>query len=369
MDQMKVNKPIRVLMVIGSLGDGGKERQLLLLLRLLNNHPDIYTCLVVMNAGGERQNEAIGIVDKLIILEKRAKIDLIQPFFRLVKLIKSEKIDLIQTWGSGVWDLLGLLVGRIGRISVLHNGIRSAPSQLNIYNQITRISALYADAVVANSKAGLEAFDIADHPNSYVIYNGLDPSRFDEIKTEIKGQTLCMVANFRDEKDHKSVLLGMPDILKRFPNTKLILVGHDYGTLSNVEKVIDELKIAEHVRIITDCKKPEPIIGASQIGILATSSTYKGEGTSNALLEYMALSKPVIASKCGGNLEVILDKETGFLIPPGFPESISNKVIYLFENPQEAQKMGAKGKERVMERFSLERMEKDYVNLYKDMFE
>jgi len=366
---MKVTKPIRVLMVIGSLGDGGKERQLLLLLKLLKKHPDIYTCLVIMNAGGERQNEAVGVVDKLIVLEGRAKIDFIRPYVRLVKLIISEKIDLIQTWGSGVWDLIGLLAGRFCRISVLHNGIRSAPSHLNIFNQVTRISSQYADTVVANSRAGLAAFDMIDHPNSCVIYNGLDPSRFEDIKTESKGQTLCMVANFREQKDHKSVLLAMPDILIRFPNTELNLVGHDYGTLSAVEQVVDELKIAEHVRLITDCKQPEPIIGASQIGILATSATYKGEGTSNALLEYMALSKPVVASKSGGTPEVVLDNVTGFLIPPGSPEAISEKVIYLFENPQEAQKMGESGKERVIERFSLERMEKDYMNLYKNMFE
>jgi len=368
-EPMKLNQPVKVLMVIGSLGDGGKERQLLLLLKLFRKRPDIYTCLVVMNAGGERQNEAVDVVDELIVLQGRAKIDLISPLIKLIRLIKNNQINIIQTWGSGVWDLMGLLAGRVCRISVLHNGIRSAPSQLNIYNQITRLTARFADTVVSNSRAGLEAFGMLNHPNSCVIYNGLDPSRFEDIKTEGKGHTLCMVANFREEKDHKSILLAMPDILQRFPGTKLNLVGHDYGTLSLIEKLIDDLQIAKHVQLITDCKQPEPIIGASQIGILASNATYKGEGTSNALLEYMALSKPVIASNSGGNPEVVNGNITGFLIPPGFSEAISEKVIYLFENPEEAQKMGDRGKERVKERFSLERMEKDYMDLYKDMLE
>jgi glycosyltransferase involved in cell wall biosynthesis len=355
---------IRVMMIIGRMGDGGKERQLLLLLKTLKQHQEIFTILMVMNAGGEREMEASQFADKLVVLSGRSKIDLISPVIKLCKLIKNENIGLIHTWGSGIWDLIGLIGGRLCHIPVLHNGIRSAPDQMNIYNHVTRISARFADAAVANSKAGLTAFDLTDHPHAKVIYNGLDPSRFEGVRIVDEGQNLCMVANFREGKDHHCLILAMPEILKRFPQASLTLVGHDYGTLIETQNLVNKLQISKNVGFVTDCTRPEPIIGKSQIGILATNVSAHGEGIYNALLEYMALSKPVIATDNGGNPEVVFDNGTGFLVPPGSHEAISEKVIYLLEKPSIAKEMGKRGKSSVNERFSLEKMEKDYIELY-----
>ena len=358
-------KPIRVMMIIGRLGDGGKERQLLLLLKILKKHKNIITYLVAMNSGGERDEEAARVADKLVVLQNRNKIDLIRPIRKLVRLIKDEEIVILHTWGSGVWDLMGVLVGRWCHIPVLHNGIRSAPKHLNFYNHLTRLSAGFADAVAANSQAGLTAFGQKKHPKSKVIYNGLDASRFNKTDIQVEGCNLCMVANFQKRKDHRSLVLALPDILRCFPDITLTLVGHDYGTLKTIQGLVDELALSDTVKFITDCTHPEPLIGKCQIGILATNETVHGEGISNAILEYMALSKPVIASRNGGNPEVVVDNATGFLVRPDSPKEISEKVIFLLNNSTIAQQMGEKGKSIVYERFSLTKMENDYIDLYK----
>lgn len=351
-------------MIIGRMGDGGKERQLLLLLKILKQHKDIVTHLLVMNSGGEREEEAAHFADKLVVLRGRKKIDLLSPLKKLIQLIREDQIGIIHTWGSGVWDFIGLLAGRWCQIPVFHNGIRSAPDHLNIYNRFTRFSAKFADAAAANSRAGLKSFKLLDQPNSQVIYNGLDTSRFEGIQVVEEGHNLCMVANFRPGKDQLSLILAMPEVLKYFPDAILTLIGHDYGTLSENLILVDELGISEAVKFITDCTNPEPIIGANQIGLLATDASEHGEGISNALLEYMALSKPVIATDSGGTPEVVIDDVTGFLVRPGSHEAISEKVIYLLKNPAEARKMGIKGKSTVKEQFSLTKMERDYINLY-----
>lgn len=361
------DRPIRLMMVIGRLGDGGKERQLLLLLKTLKAHKDIFTLLVTMNAGGEREKEAEQVVDNLVIFPNRKKTDFIQPFKKIIKLINTNQINILHTWGSGVWDLMGVLAGRKGHISVLHNGIRSAPKRLNLYNHLTRLSALYADVVAANSQAGLNSFRLARHSNAKVIYNGLDQSRFEKIDIQNEGFHLCMVANFQERKDHESLVLAMPDILKYFPKTRLTLIGHDYGTLQTVQALVDELQFSEKVKFITDCTQPEPIIGKCQIGILATNDSVHGEGISNAILEYMALSRPVIASRNGGNPEIVMDNKTGFLVQPGSHKEISEKVIYLFNNQVIARNMGENGKTFVTDRFSMKKMETNYINTYKKL--
>jgi glycosyltransferase involved in cell wall biosynthesis len=354
-------------MVIGGLGDGGKERQLLLLLKALKAHKHINTCLLVMNSGGEKEVEARQVADKLVVLPGQRNVNLIKPLSMIKQLIKQHEITIIHTWGSGLWDLMGVLVGRVSHIPVIHNGIRSAPSRLNLFNRLTRFGALLADVAVANSSAGLDSFKLMNRPKSRVIHNGLDVSRFNGIKIIDNGKNLCMVANFRDAKDHKSVILAMAEISLRYPKSKLFLVGHDYGTLDACQNLVMKLNIADHVEFITNCSHPEPIIGNCQIGILATNEAVHGEGISNALLEYMALSKPVIASKNGGNSEVVIENSTGLLVEPGHPEAISRKVNYLFENSAVAVKMGERGKEFVNEHFSLARMEKDYLRLYQEI--
>lgn len=359
-------KPINVLMIIGSLGDGGKERQLLLLLKALKEHNHISTCLLVMNSGGEKEGEARLVVDDLVVLEGQIGINLFKPLRRMTQLIKQYEINIIHTWGSGLWDLMGVIAGRVSHIPVVHNGIRSAPNRLNVYNQLTRFGAILADVAVANSAAGLESFKLANRPKSRVIHNGLDVSRFEGVQLVNAGQNLCMVANFREAKDQNSVILAMSEITLNFPNSKLFLVGHDYGTLKDCQNFVKKLNIADKVVFVTHCSHPEPIIGNCQIGILATNEAVHGEGISNALLEYMSLSKPVIASMNGGNAEVVVQNSTGFLVEPGTPEAISDKVKYLFENPEIAIKMGERGKEFVNEHFSLERMEKDYMRLYQE---
>jgi len=355
------------MMTIGFLGDGGKERQLLLLLNTLKKHEDIFTCLVVMNPGGERKNEFVQVANELVVLDDRKTLDFIKPILKLTHLIKYHQIDIIHTWGSGIWDLIGLIAGRMCHIPVLHYGIQSAPNRLNIYNQLTRVSALFADVSVANSEAGLKSFKMTNRPKSEVIYNGLETSRFEGIELNDNGRNLCMVANFQQRKDHKSLVLAMPEILNYFPETRLILVGHDYGTLDEINDLVNELEISQNVTIITDCIHPEPIIGDSQIGILATNDAFHGEGISNSILEYMALSRPVIASRNGGCPEVVIENVTGFLVQPGSPKAISEKVIYLLENPTIAQKMGSNGKIFVNERFSLEKLENDFINLYQKL--
>ena len=357
------------MMIIGRLGDGGKERQLLLLLKLLQQHKEIFTCLVSMNSGGERDKEAEQFVDELVIFPNRKKTDLIRPMKKLTRLTKDHQISIIHTWGSGIWDLIGVLVGRRCKIPVLHNGIRSAPNRLNFYNRMTRLSARYADAVAANSQAGLNAFGLSNRSYAKVIYNGLDPSRFEHIDYQYEGYNLCMVANFQQRKDHKSLVQAMPEILETFPGTRLTLIGHDYGTLRVIQGLVEELKISGKVDFITDCTQPEPLIAKCQIGILATNEAAHGEGLSNAILEYMALSKPVIASRNGGNPEVVVENITGFLVQAGSPKALCEKVIYLLGNPKIAQKMGEKAKLSVNERFSLCKMETDYIRFYKDILQ
>jgi L-malate glycosyltransferase len=88
------------------------------------------------------------------------------------------------------------------------------------------------------------------------------------------------------------------------------------------------------------------------------------EGFSNALIEAMARGCPVIATAVGGNPEVIADGENGFLVPPGEPRLLAEKLGQLVRDPLLRRRLGRAGRKRVGEAFSVEAMCRSYRDLY-----
>ncbi|MBI4531145.1 MAG: glycosyltransferase, partial [Candidatus Latescibacteria bacterium] len=88
------------------------------------------------------------------------------------------------------------------------------------------------------------------------------------------------------------------------------------------------------------------------------------EGLPVTILEAMASGKPVIATSVGGTPEVVVDGETGTLVPPGNPERLAEAILYHLEHPEVSRGMGEKGLERVRSGFSLKRMIDQTFRLY-----
>jgi glycosyltransferase involved in cell wall biosynthesis len=94
-----------------------------------------------------------------------------------------------------------------------------------------------------------------------------------------------------------------------------------------------------------------------------------GEGISNAILEYMALGKPVVATRGGGTAEILLDGETGFLVNPKAVDELTQKLALLLDQPETAVVMGKAGADRVEKHFNLEDMAVRYADLYRRVLE
>ncbi len=90
----------------------------------------------------------------------------------------------------------------------------------------------------------------------------------------------------------------------------------------------------------------------------------QSEGISNALLEAMASGLPVLATRVGGNPELVQDGQTGYLLPAGDPRTLAAHLVHLAQHPQQALAMGQAGRSRVMAQFSLDAMVARYQNLY-----
>jgi glycosyltransferase involved in cell wall biosynthesis len=107
-----------------------------------------------------------------------------------------------------------------------------------------------------------------------------------------------------------------------------------------------------------------PYVLNAHVGVLMTNPEHHAEGISNAIMEYMACGLPVVCSEGGGNRELVLDGQTGFIIPPHDAAALASHIARLRDDAAAARSMGLAGRERLGDTFAVESMVTATVNVY-----
>jgi glycosyltransferase involved in cell wall biosynthesis len=201
-----------------------------------------------------------------------------------------------------------------------------------------------------------------------LIPNGVDTHRFRPglvSRTKEFGWpegcvVIGMVANFRPCKRHEDFLQAAARVRTIHPQARFLLVGRDAGSLDTVRRGILKLELEDVVRVVTDCTKPEEYYG-SMHAVACTSET---EGLSNALLEAEACGLPIVATRVGGNPEIVRDGSEGMLVPAHDSAAVAGAIRRLIDDPAPRRTMGEAGRRRAVEQFSMARMVKEYESFY-----
>lgn len=365
---------MKIIHFIDGLNGGGKERQLVELLKGLSNRTDILLKLVVMS-----ENICYPQIHQLNVpidfLIRKSKQDL-GIFFKLYKLCKNFQPDIIHTWNA-MTSFYAAPIAKILSIKFVNGMIRDATS-FGLWDKTSlcsKFSFFLSDAVVANSYAGLKAY-YAPFAKSTCIYNGFDFERVSNLpdKNSVKKSfnittpyVIGMVGGFTKRKDYKTYLSAAEAVLSKRDDVTFLGIG-DGETLQACQALVSQ---GSKGRIIFTGRQQavEALINIFSIGSLATDPLYHSEGIPNAIMECMALGKPVIATDAGGTGELLIDGETGFLIPPHDPESLSQRIIQLLDDPALALRMGNEGEKRLHDVFNLEKMTNSYITLYKKILQ
>ena len=166
-----------------------------------------------------------------------------------------------------------------------------------------------------------------------VIYNGQDvspPIGLEEkrclragLGLEEDEQVVGVVGSLYPVKGHEYLLAAIPQVLRFHPHTTFLIVGR--GDLRVAEEEAKQRGLEKHVRFLGFREDVSALLSLMGIFVLPSLS----EGLSIALLEAMASGKPVIATDVGGNPEVVVDDETGFLVPPRDADALAAKLLLL----------------------------------------
>jgi len=308
---------------------------------------------------------------------RKTKRDL-SVFYKIYQICRKYKPEIVHCWES-MTAIYTVPVCWVLRIKSVNGMVIDTPVIQNLSNKNwlrARLTFPLSSVIVGNSNAGLSAYR-APSNKSVCIYNGIAMSRFRDlrdplsIQEEIFGNTndkviiAGMVAGVDERKDYATLIEAAFELLKKHDNLRFILVGEG-GMLGEMKRRIPQ-SVSGKIVFTGKRRDVESIVNIYDIGILLTNSKLHGEGISNSIIEYMALGKPVIATKGGGTNEVVADNVTGFLISPSDASDFISKFETLLSDPLLREKMGAAGRERIITEFSMERMVSDYLNLYNDL--
>lgn len=344
---------------------GGQNQVLLTVLglRALGHR----TMLVAHPAGELRQRAREGL--ELLPLTPRTEMDL-SAAWRLARVIAQERPDIVHAH-----DPHGLAMAALARSMSTRADVPPlvAARRVDFHlrgNALSRWKYRQVTCFVCASefiRRMLIGDGVAAH-RTVTVHEGIDPGRADaapaaDLHAEfwlphgapIVGNVAALVPH----KGQRHLIDAAALVVRQVPDARFVIAGE--GELrASLEQQIRHLHLERHV--ILAGFRPDVLSVHKAFDVFVMSSVTEGLGTS--LLDAMACGKPVVATQTGGIPEVVVDGQTGVLVPPRDHESLARAIVALLRDERAQQVMGAGGLQRVRERFSADRMVADTLAVY-----
>lgn len=304
----------------------------------------------------------------------RGKLDPL-TLFDLIKLIRKESTNLIHAHGYGSSNF-GRLVGAIcGIPTIVH--AHDEDSNYPWYQALAdSFLSRFNHRVIAISKAVRKScIKKRKTPEDHVLvmYNGIPLEEFkmpepEEVEKQKRRlgiypdlRIVGTVAKLREEKGIEYLLKSAPKVLAVLPNTLFVIVG-DGPLRKQLEVLSRQLQIDQNVIFLGYRHNVSNILPVFDMKVLPSLT----EGFGLAMVEAMAMGKPIVATNVGGIQEILKDGETALLVPPKDPEALAEKIIYLLKSKDRARRLGMKAKEESRKydiHLYVKKLEQEYIRL------
>jgi glycosyltransferase involved in cell wall biosynthesis len=303
----------------------------------------------------------------------------------LTQIFRNERPHIVHTH-SGKAGILGRLAARKADVPIIVHTIHGpsfGPFQGMLANaaftRAEKIAARCTDhfVVVANAMAGQYRDAGIGRPEDYTrVFSGFDldpflnsrpdPALAAQLGIQPGDFVLGKIARLFALKGHEDLFLALPELVRRIPRLKLLLLGDGPWRL-RFEAEARASGLAD--RVIFAGLVPPSQVGRHIALMDAVIHLSRREGLARVLPQSLACGKPIVAYDCDGASEVCIDGETGFLIPPDDLNALVNRVGQLADAPELAHDLGQRGREFVLDRFPTQRMVDDLARLYREWLE
>ncbi|WP_437192405.1 glycosyltransferase [Planctomicrobium sp. SH527] len=362
-DTSALAAPLKICHVSMTLKTGGLERLLVEFGRFHNPKNVELTFVSLADLGPPADDlRAAGFEVQTLGMPKTGKIAALKS---LRSIFRERNIDVVHTHNTYP-HFYGAIAARWAGVQTVINtqhgrGCGSGWKSLWQF----RIANRLASRVVGVSEDATNLCRGQDRPNAknmITIWNGIDLDRFAFHGPRLEPIAIS-VARLSPEKDYATLFRALPHVIAYEPRFKLLLVG-DGSERQPLEKLADELGIRSHIEFLGERKDVSELLKTA--GFFVSSS--KTEGISLTLLEAMAVGLPIVTTRVGGNPEIVVEGETGKLVPSQNPEALADAICRMLDEHPLWPTYADAARARAEQHFSARTMVKNYESLYRECY-
>ncbi|HIE51553.1 MAG TPA: glycosyltransferase family 1 protein [Armatimonadetes bacterium] len=333
-------------------------------------------------AADMQRMQAAGIPVHVVPMQREIALwDDLRAFWRIWDLLRRGGYDIVHTHSAKA-GILGRFAAWLTGVPVILYTPHAFPFFMQVgrrrrwlYLALEWLAAKITTRLIAVSEGERQAAlarHICEPERIVTIENGLSPTAFNPAA---EGTALRQRLGLREEhfvigtvgqlvrqKGDRYLIEAAPRILHALPQARFLLVGTGPKE-SLLRELAQRWGVAEAVIFAGHQEEVEPFYAAFDLFVLPSL----WEGCPYALLEAMQMAKPVVATRIAGSADIVVDDNTGWLVPPGDSAALARAIIALAQDPQRRHRMGERGRQRVLTHFTLERMIRRTEDLYETL--
>ena len=285
---------------------------------------------------------------------------------RLERLLRNARADVLHTHALAAANVVTRVGARLAGVRVvahlhIENHFRRETAPL--IRTLDNVTARSCARLLAVSEDTKRAYEQQGYPRGRieVVYNGVAPSA-NGGPPENDPPVIGEIARLCDVKGQRELIRALADV----PGARLVLAGRDLerggAFQSELEREAEQAGVRDRVEIAFHDDVPALLAGLDVVALPSWT-----EGLPMVLLEAMAAGRPVVATPVGGTPELVVDGETGLLVPPRDPGALAAALRRILDDRELAARLGEAGRRRVRERFTLEAMTRRVLEIYDEV--
>jgi len=377
-----ISQPIRVLRVIARMNVGGPAWQVSVLTRGLENGE--FTSQLVCGEISEGEADFLALRDpELPVTRVRTlgrslnAFDDVRAFWQLLSIMRKTKPQIVHTHTAkaGVLGRIAAILTRVPvRVHTFHGHVLHgyfSPLVTRVFIQIERVLSRFTHGIVSvgsQVRDDLLAVGIGTPEKYTVIAPGVARGEIvskdfarKSLGVDPEAQVALFIGRLTQIKRPDRLLEAFDLVLKEVPSAVLLMAGE--GELFESTKAMGE-HFGESVRFLGWRSDLATLFAASDVAVLSSDN----EGMPVTLIEASMAGVPCVTTDVGSAREVVLDKETGFVVSAD-SDALARALVTLFTNEKLCQEMGVAATKHTMANFSSNRLVQDHVNLYRKLLE
>jgi glycosyltransferase involved in cell wall biosynthesis len=388
-------RPVRVCFLIDELGVGGTETQLLALIRQADRRRlQPMLCLLRGESPASQALEPDCCPVLRLGLGSLRHPRTLPAVWRFARFLRRERFDVVQTYYPDS-SYFGILAAWLARVPYRLRTRNNTGHWLTwAHRWLGRLLNRFTTATLTNCEAARRALLEAEGPEPesvFVLENGVDLGRFLDLapgtpfsrdpkgsasgtkalpfgsrlnggSDRAPGMTVGAVANLRAVKGLDTLVRAAERVCRTLPGTTFVVAGEG----EERERLQEQIRLAalEGRFILPGSVRDVPgLLGSLDVAVLCS----RAEGLPNAVLEYMAAARPIVATTVGAVPELIEDGVHGLLVPPGDDMRLALAIELLLTRPALARRLGEAARRRACGRYSREAMLERFQRFYETL--